>query len=82
VSNIHYLVCKLHLWDDFSITANGVEQRLWQPENSGIVGFIPVYEDREAAIAESGGQDIIALRISGEDGMFDKGGNDGNDEGS
>lgn len=68
----HYLVCKLHLWDDFAVVVHGVKQRLWQPEDSGIVGFIPVYDDHEVAIAESNGLDIIALMINTRDGSFHK----------
>ena len=84
MNGTHYLVCKLHRWDDIEVKlANGQTQKLFQPPNCGIVGFIPVYNDHKKAITESGGQDIIALKISNENGEFIKEGDpDANTEDS
>lgn len=61
--NVHYLVCKMHVWEDFVVVIHGVDHRLWQPADSGIIGFIPVYDDHKLATAESNGLPIIALTV-------------------
>lgn len=67
-----FLVCKMLTWDKIVITlADGREQALSRSEDQPIIGFVPVYEDRETAIAESGGLDIIAL-MTGPAGEFIK----------
>lgn len=69
---IHYVICKMLPWDDFVITANGVDYEMSQPEGEPVVGFIPVYDDREVAVAESNGLDIVALMIGPTGGEFVK----------
>lgn len=61
---IRFLVCKMLTWNEIEIEfANGLKQRLERPEGEPIIGFVPVYEDRGAAVAESQGLDIIALTV-------------------
>ena len=78
--NIRYLVCKMLTWDKIHVTLdNGQTQRLERPEGEGVCGFIPVYDDREVAVAEAGDHDIIALIVT-PTGAFNKGGPDDSDD--
>jgi hypothetical protein len=76
---LRYLVCKMLTWDKIEITlADGRTQRLHRPEGEKVIGFVPVYEDHEAAIEEANGLDVIAL-MTGPVGEFVKGGANADD---
>lgn len=70
MSDVYFLVCKMLRWDDFVITANGVDHESSIPEGEKTVGFIPVYANMADAQSEAGDLDIIALMIK--DGAFYK----------
>lgn len=65
VSKPHYVVNKLYRWSDIVIEVNGVDLPLYQPKDSKVVGFMPVYKDLEAAVDAAGNVYMINALLIG-----------------
>ncbi|MHB8533389.1 MAG: hypothetical protein ACYDC2_11785 [Solirubrobacteraceae bacterium] len=64
-TRLFYVVMAIKAWEDLKLTAHGFpfQARLARPDDDGCIGFLPVFETREAAEAYRAGHDALIFTI-------------------